>query len=143
MRALRGRAVAVTFLDSQCREACPIIAGAIARARELIPAGERDDVVALAITVDPEGDTPARVRTFLRRERAEKDVRYLLGSVRELRPVWRAFRILPSLETGDDDIHSAPVRIFDRRGEWVSTLHAGADLTAENLAHDLRTALAG
>jgi hypothetical protein len=33
------------------------------------------------------------------------------------------------------------VRIFDRRGIWVSTLHAGIDLTPANLVHDIRAAL--
>ena len=32
-------------------------------------------------------------------------------------------------------------RIFDRGGIWVSTLHAGVDLTPMNLAHDIRVAL--
>lgn len=39
------------------------------------------------------------------------------------------------------DMHSAPVRIYDRDGLWVSTLHARADLTPENLAHDIEAAL--
>jgi copper oxidase (laccase) domain-containing protein len=37
-------------------------------------------------------------------------------------------------------VHSAPVRIYDRRGRWVSTLHAGVESTATNLVHDLRQA---
>jgi hypothetical protein len=34
------------------------------------------------------------------------------------------------------------VRIYDRNGTWVTTLHPGADLTEANLAHDIRAALA-
>jgi hypothetical protein len=56
-------------------------------------------------------------------------------------PVWRSFHIVAAAETGNADIHSADVRIFDRRGIWVSTQHAGVDLTPSNLAHDLRVAL--
>lgn len=44
-------------------------------------------------------------------------------------------------ETGNADTHSADVRVFDRNGKWVATLHAGADLTPANLAHDITTAL--
>ncbi|MGH3039049.1 MAG: hypothetical protein ACRDLZ_06530 [Gaiellaceae bacterium] len=55
--------------------------------------------------------------------------------------MWEDFQIAPSLDTGVDTLHSAPVRIFDRGGTWVSTLHAGPDLTVENLVHDLRVAL--
>jgi hypothetical protein len=32
----------------------------------------------------------------------------------------------------------APVRIYDGRRRLVSTLHAGVDLTEENLVHELR-----
>lgn len=100
-RALHGQVVLVTFLDTQCTEACPVIAGHIGRGLDVLDASERSRVVALAVTTDPEEDTPASVRAF----------------------------------------HSAPVRIFDSRGVWVSTLHAGVDLTPENLANDLRVAL--
>jgi protein SCO1 len=138
---LDGKVVLVTFLDTQCTEACPVIAGQIGRTIELLAPDERKQVLALAVTTDPEEDTAASVRAFLRRHRVEGELRYLVGSERELRPVWDAFHVLPSLDTGEDEVHSAPVRIFDRRGIWVSTLHAGADLTPANLAHDLRLSL--
>ena len=140
-KELRGKAIAITFLDSQCTDACPVIARQLAAARKLLSPGERARIAAYAITVDPSEDTPAAVRRFLRRQRGERALGYLLGSTRALRPVWNAFQILPSLDTGEDDVHSAPVRIYDRDGVWVSTLHPGADLTPRNLAHDLHTAL--
>jgi hypothetical protein len=52
--------------------------------------------------------------------------------------VWEAFQIASSFDTGVDTLHTAPVRIYDREAVWVSTLHAGADLTTENLLHDVR-----
>jgi hypothetical protein len=33
------------------------------------------------------------------------------------------------------------VRIYDREGVWVATLHAGVDLSEDNLLHDIRAAL--
>jgi protein SCO1 len=138
---LQGKAVAVTFLDTQCEEACPVIAGQIAQALGQLPAETRKRVVAYAVSVDPAEDTTPRVRAFLRRHRAERALGYLVGPEDGLRRAWRAFQVLPSVESGDDDIHSAPVRIYDPAGEWVSTLHSGADLTATSLAHDLGEAL--
>jgi cytochrome oxidase Cu insertion factor (SCO1/SenC/PrrC family) len=135
---LRGKVVLVTFLDSQCTESCPIIASQIARAWDRLSAEERDEVVPIAISTDPDEDTAASVRAFLRRNRAEGTLRYLVAPVPELRPVWEAFHIAASFDTGIDTLHSAPVRIYDREGMWVSTLHAGADLTTENLLHDVR-----
>jgi protein SCO1 len=137
---LRGRAVAVTFLDTQCTEACPIAATQIGEAMRLL-GDERDRIVALAFSVDPEHDTVRSIRAFLSRSRAEGLIRYVDASVENLRPVWSAFQIQPSVETGNSNLHSVPVRVYDSDGRWRSTLHPGVDLTAANLAHDLEAAL--
>jgi protein SCO1 len=141
MAKLRGRVVLTTFVDSACREACPLILARLGRGLRLLDPSTRQSVTALAITVNPEVDSPAHVRRFLAQRRALGEVDYLIGSVRELRPVWRAYGIVPAVDTGDADVHSADVRIFDRRGVWVSTLHTAVDLTPANLAHDIETAL--
>jgi protein SCO1 len=136
---LRDKAVAVTFLDTRCTEACPIIAAQMGQAvRALGDHGAH--VEALAISVDPLRDTPARIDAFLQRYRAKGALRYLNGSVAELRPVWKAFAVAAAHDTGNPNMHSAPVRIFDRTGTWRSTLHPGVELTAASLVHDLRVA---
>jgi len=140
-RELRGRGVLVTFLETKCREACPILASQIGDALRLLSPDERRSVVAIAISTHPHDDTPASVRAFLRAHRVVGRMQYLLGSEAELRPVWNAFFVLSALDSGDADTHSASVRVFDRRGRWISTLHPRVDLTAENLAHDARVAL--
>ena len=140
---LRGRVTVLTFLDSQCTESCPVIAWTVARAIDGLTPAERKDVEAVAISTDPAEDTTASVRRFLDRNRATGRLMYVgVGEAqRKLRDVWKAFQILSSLESGRDTLHSAPVRIYDRSGAWVATLHAGADLTEANLAHDVRVAL--
>jgi protein SCO1 len=136
---LRGKALAVTFLDTQCTEACPLIAAQMGQALRAL-GDDRSEVEALAISVDPIRDTPARIEAFLRRYRAKGELRYLDGTVAELRPVWKAFAVAASHDTGNSNMHSAPVRVYDREGRWRSTLHSGVDLTPANLAHDLRVA---
>jgi protein SCO1/2 len=144
-RDLRGRIVLLTFLDSQCTESCPVIASQIARTLDSLEPAERKQVAAVAISTDPAEDTKASVRDFLRRNRALGKVHYLGGGepVARLRAVWKRFMILSSHESGQDTLHSAPVRMYDRQGVWVTTLHPGADLTPANLAHDIRVALRG
>jgi protein SCO1/2 len=139
---LQGKVVLVTFLDTQCRSSCPVIASQIGLALDRLTPDQLDDVVPIAITSDPPEDTPETVGSFLRRHRVEGRLRYLIGTVDELRPVWKAFQVAASFETGIDDLHSAPVRVYDRGGLWVSTLHAGVDLSPDNLAHDIGVALA-
>ena len=140
-RQLAGKVVLVTFLETKCKEACPIIADQIDLGLQRLSASERRRVEAIAISVHPHDDTPASVRDFLRVHRVLGELHYLIGSEAALRPLWRAFYIAAALDSGDADTHSASVRIFDEAGEWVSTLHPGVDLTPSNLAHDMRVAL--
>lgn len=138
---LEGKVVLLTFLESRCKEACPIIASQVARAIERLTREERTQVVAIAISTHPTDDTPATVRAFLRAQRAEGELDYLIGSERELRPVWQRFGILSALDSGDAETHSASVHVYDRSGEWVASLHPGIDLTPANLVHDVGVAL--
>ncbi len=138
---LDGKVVLVTFLETQCEDACPVVAREIGETFDRLSPRERDGVVALAFSTHPGDDTPETARAFVRRHGVEGELRYLIGSERDLRPLWDAFDVLLALDTGDANVHSVPVRIFDVSGEWVATLHPGADLSPENLAHDLRIAL--
>jgi cytochrome oxidase Cu insertion factor (SCO1/SenC/PrrC family) len=137
---LRRGVVVLTFLDTRCREACPIIAAVVAQAFSGLTAEERRRVRAVAITTNPHDDTPRRIEAFLRRHRATGVLDYLVGSEADLERVWKRFYVLSSLESGDASVHSAPVRLY-REGTWVATQHAGADLSASNLARDVRYAL--
>jgi len=106
----------------------------------LLSPSEGRQVASLAVTVNPRRDTPARAWVFLRQRQA-LGLDFVVGTLQEMRPVWRAFHIVAAAETGNADIHSADVRVYDRKGEWVSTLHLPPDLTPGNVAHDLRRAL--
>lgn len=138
---LRGKVVLITFLDSQCTEACPIIAAQIARTVDGLAAEDRAALEPLAISTDPREDTATSVRQFLARQHAVGRLRYLTKPMPEIRLAWKSFKILSSQESGSDTLHSAPVRIYDPQGFWVSTLHAGVDLSPSNLAHDIGVAL--
>jgi len=67
---LEGKALAVTFLDVQCTDACPLIAAQVGQAVRGL-GEERGDIQALAVSVDPVRDTPAGIDAFLRRYRAK------------------------------------------------------------------------
>jgi cytochrome oxidase Cu insertion factor (SCO1/SenC/PrrC family) len=138
--AQRGKVVLVSFVDTKCTEKCPIVASVMAQAYRILPTNERRQVVPLLISVEPHADTRAHVRRFLARRRALA-LDYLIGATRELRPVWKAYGIVAAVDPGNADVHSSDVRVIDCRGVWVSTQHAGVDLTPENLAHDALVAL--
>jgi protein SCO1 len=141
MSRLRDKVLVLTFLDAQCKESCPLIAATAPRALAGLDAQDRRNVAFVAISTDPREDTPAAVRGFLRRYRAEGVLEYLIGPAAAVRRTWRDYGVLASEATGSDTMHSAPVRIYAPGGEWVSSLGAGADLSPRNLAHDIQVAI--
>jgi cytochrome oxidase Cu insertion factor (SCO1/SenC/PrrC family) len=137
---LSGRVVLVTFLDTDCNEQCPLIAGQIGRALARLGEDERAKTTAVAISVNPHVDTRASVERFLR------DHRVSASSTTERhgsRAQARLARLSDRLGLRDRRRQYPFGRRahLDREGEWVATLHAGADLSSANLAHDVATAL--
>jgi protein SCO1 len=93
----RGSVVVLTFVYTSCRDLCPAegneIAAALGRVRG-------KDVEVYVISVDPVGDTRARAREWLeRRDLPAARTHYLAGTRAQLRPVWRAYGIVPLVAT--------------------------------------------
>lgn len=88
----RGKAVFLTFIYDHCPDTCPLIVSKLHAA--LAELGSRAaDAQIIAVSVDPRGDTPKTVRDFLRRRLMLGRMDYLIGSRRELEPVWKAFGV--------------------------------------------------
>jgi protein SCO1 len=134
----RGRVVLVTFLYTHCPDVCPLIAENLnAALRELGPA--RRDVRVLAVSVDPAGDTPAAVRSYVRVHRLLPEFRYLMGSRRELRPVWSAWHVSAVARDPELVDHTAYTALLDRGGHERAIYDA--QVGAGDVAHDVRLLL--
>jgi cytochrome oxidase Cu insertion factor (SCO1/SenC/PrrC family) len=142
MAAQRGKVVVLTFLDTDCHDQCPVIASILARGMPRLRSALRAGSEAIAISVNPRIDNKKSITTFLAQRHAIRALDFLIGSLPKLRPVWTAYHVLPAVDTGNNDVHSAGVLIFNRRGRWVSSLNEGLDLTPSNLVHDIAAAYA-
>ena len=85
MADYRGRTVVMTFIYATCEDTCP---GQVQSIRGALDRLGRD-VPVLAVSVDPRNDTRARARRFLLEQHVTGRVRFVLGSERELAPVWK------------------------------------------------------
>lgn len=135
LSALRGKTVLVTFLYTHCPDVCPLIATNLGLTlRRLGPAAA--GVRALAVSVDPKGDTPAAVRRFVAAHRLPPQFRYLHGTRAELAPVWRAFHIAAQPTPEGVVNHSAYTVLIDRDGKERVLYDAQVKVAA--VLHDLR-----
>jgi protein SCO1 len=130
MADYRGRTVVMAFVYSTCKDTCP---GEVQSIRGALDRLGRD-VPVLAVSVDPSGDTRANAKRFLLEQHVTGRVRFVLGSRRELAPVWRGYGIAPQRGTLD---HSAYVVLVDGAGRQRLGYPAH-QLTPEDLEADLR-----
>lgn len=102
LTSFRGKAIALTFLYAHCPDVCPLIAERMREASTMLGAST-GQVAFVAVSVDPRGDTPKAVRTFLAAHRVAHELVYLTGSFQTLRPVWAHYYI----GTGASQVNSA------------------------------------
>lgn len=135
MRDFRGEPVIVTFLYTNCDEACPPAAQQVKGALNRLGR----DVPALAIAVDPPNDTAASARAFLSEAQMLGRMRFVLGARESLEPVWKGFAISPQTPRAE---HQARIVLVDKRG--FQRIGFPLDkATPERIAHDVRLLLGG
>ena len=116
LASLRGRTVAVVFFDSHCHQECPLEGRALAAAERSLPAAQRP--VLVAVSVNPL-DTPASAASATRSWGLAGTApwHWLIGTRRELAPVWAAYHIFVSPRPVHGDIvHTEALYLVDRRG---------------------------
>jgi protein SCO1 len=130
MAEYRGKPVVVTYLYTHCKETCPIQAQMIRGALDDLG----HDIPALAVSVDPFRDTPASAKTFNRKAKMTGRLRWVLGTRRELQPLYRGFAIQPQLR---DSEHQAYITLVDGKG--LQRVAVPINQTSpEDLAHDIK-----
>jgi protein SCO1/2 len=90
LRSMRGKVVVLSDLLTLCQETCPLdTANIVAAARRAEAVGLGGRVVFLSVTVDPQRDTPQRLRAYRELFRpAPQDWLTLTGTPATLRAFW-------------------------------------------------------
>jgi protein SCO1/2 len=138
LSGLRGHVAVVTFLYSTCGATCVLIAQQIRGALDELP----QPVPVLIVSADPTTDTPASVARFLAKVSLTGRVRYLTGSLAQLRPIWRAYNVHPASAGRAAFDRYAFLLLLDVRGR-ERVLFEPEVLTPEALAHDVGKLQAG
>jgi protein SCO1/2 len=134
----RGKVVILAFLYTTSKTTAPLIAQQIRGALDELESEPHPlRVPALAVSVDPARDTPARVRAFLRAASLTGRMEYLSGGAAQLRAVWHAYSAVPASAGAVAYERGAFVLLLDRAGA-PRVEFSVEELTPEALAHDIR-----
>ena len=119
LASLRGKTVALTFLDDVCTTDCPVIAQEFRIADGYLGAASRR-VEMIAINANPRFITPDYLAAFDHQEGLEDlaNWRYLTGSLQQLRHVWASYgEAVVSLPAGAMIGHSEFAYVIDASGD--------------------------
>ena len=118
LRSLRGKAVALTFLDPVCVSDCPLIAQEFKAADQMLGTAARR-VEFVAVVANPLYRSRAYVVAFDHQEGLEHLANwdYLTGSAQELRRIWNSFGVQVEYAPGGAMIaHSDIAYVIDPNG---------------------------
>jgi cytochrome oxidase Cu insertion factor (SCO1/SenC/PrrC family) len=146
LRSLRGKVVVLSFNDPECTTICPLTTTALLHAKELLgSAGSR--VQLLGVGANPEATQVKWVRAYSRAHGMTHKWRFLTGSLRELRRVWRAYGIDAAVRNGEID-HTPATYIIDSRGResrlfQTAMAYSSVDQLGYELAQSIAALLPG
>jgi protein SCO1/2 len=130
----RGKLVLLTFLYTNCPDVCPLITQKLNQALQMLGAN-RDDVRVLAVSVDPEGDTPKAVDAYAKAHHLLPEFHYLIGSRDELTQVWKAYDVAAVASDPELVDHTAYTMLVDASGD--GRVIYDSQVKAKAVVHDV------
>jgi len=140
---LKGKWSVVFFGFTYCPDVCPGTLQALTGAMDQL-GPKAEDVRIVFISVDPERDTPAKVRAWLEAQRPPAGTLGLTGTVEQSNAAAKAYRVFHEKAGDGPDYlvnHSTAMYLMDPRGRFVKVLAYG--MTPEQLADQIRAAMRG
>jgi protein SCO1/2 len=124
-----GRPVMVNFIFTTCTTICPVMSGVFSQVQKEL-GSESGEVRMVSVSIDPEYDTPDRLRDYAQRFGAGPQWQFLTGEVDDIVAVQKAFDVY----RGNKMSHE-PATLLRRseKDPWVRLdgIASAADIVAE------------
>jgi protein SCO1 len=140
-QALKGRWTAVYFGYTSCPDACPATLNALALAQEKLAAKGRALSV-LFITVDPDRDTPEKLKAYLASPSFPKNLTGLTGAPTAIAAAARSYKVYFSRAGSGPEYsvdHTSVVYVMGPDGRFRAPLNFG--LSPDQMADQIEAAI--
>ncbi len=133
---IRGKIVVLTFMDSQCKDTCPLTAADLRQANRQLNQKEVDQVIFLGVNVNIDASAVADVLEATKQWHLDEipSWHFLTGNREELKPVWKDYdvAVVPNPD-GSDIMHTPGVYVIDPSGNerWYISTPYSVDGNAE------------
>lgn len=141
LKDLQGDVLVMVMIYTSCQAACPRLVADMRNIEEKLPEELKDDVKLIFVSIDPETDTPERLKSFAKENFMDQDPWIFLRSSDENTREFAAVLAVNYKQiTPIDFSHSNIISVFDREGEMVfqqEGLGVNSDNTIRNIQETL------
>lgn len=111
-----GKIVLVTFIFTTCPDVCPLLTAKFAAIQRALAENSAKDYLLLSISTDPERDSPATLKDYAHRFKADlRHWSFLTGTRQELSKVWKIFAVNVTRTQAGDVNHTSLTTLIDRQ----------------------------
>ena len=138
LQDLRGKVVAVTFIYASCADTCPLLTAKLAGLQARLGTDVGAKVFFVAITVDPERDTPAVLKRYTQAHGVNPaGWAFLTGTPAEIQQVIRHYGIYVKKRPGGEVDHTFLTSLIDPSGT-LRVQYLGVRFDPDELLRDLQ-----
>lgn len=128
----KNKIVVVSFIYTSCRDICPVVTARLAQVQERL-GSDADKIQFVSVSIDPERDTPAKLREYAEAFGIKKNWTFVTGNVDDMKQI----RFKLGERSRKLTEHGNTILLYnDGTGEW-SRDSAFSDLNV--LASNIRT----
>ncbi len=111
----RGKVVALTFIDPECHQLCPLTTHSMVEALRILGPAAASQVQLLGIDANPLKTQVSDVADYTRTHDLEGRWRFLTGPRTQLEKIWRSYHVYVAVVNNDIE-HTAIVMLIDKNG---------------------------
>lgn len=118
LKELRGKVLVMVMIYTSCKAACPRLVADMRNIEKKVPAELKDKVQYVLVSIDPETDTPQRLKAFAKENQMDNDQWLFLRSNDEQTREFSAVLAVNYKKISPLDFsHSNIISVFNAEGE--------------------------
>jgi len=117
---LKGKAVAINAIYTNCKDECPLETARLLQLTRLLGDRVGEDVFFYSITIDPTRDTPEVLKAYAQKFGVGPGWLFLTGAPEDIKVIVKKLGLIRSRDAQTRDGHSAILMVGDEpRGQWM------------------------
>ncbi|MCG2460686.1 SCO family protein [Flavobacteriaceae bacterium F89] len=118
LKKLKGKVLVMVMFYTSCKIACPRLVADMRNIEKQVPQEDKEKVKFIMISIDPETDTPERLKTYAQENQMDSDKwLFLRGSQEDTREFAAVLAVSYKQISPMDFSHSNIISVFNQGGE--------------------------